>query len=134
MENVKSNKKLRPIDAASTIFLIDVFGEQFYNVKSTEKQKLLEHIALNFQLHGKFYTTEEINSKFTGLRRSYNKYRKELDNGHEIKWKHYNKMHMLLRNKFLPRQAEAISEYGSPNGKMEPEIELTEYESEENTR
>lgn len=129
----KQEDKLFPrVDSLSTMHLIETFGEQFYNAKPAEREKLLEHISLNLSFHGKLHTVEEIKTKFVNLRRSYNKYRKDLNNGIPNKWKYYRTLDTLLKNKLQTRKRTV--KLGSRNVKLEPEVVLTEYEPEETPR
>ena len=129
----QQNKKFQSVDQSTTIQIIETFGEQFYDAKFCERATILEHIVHNLSLHGKFYSVEDIHSKLLNLRRSYNKYRKDLENGQEIKWKYFATLDNILRNKCSSRKRTLTESFGSPmsqNFKIEPDIELTEFEDE----
>lgn len=130
----QQNKKVQSVDALTTIQLIETFAEQFYNAKFGERGAILEHIVHNLSLHGKFYSVDDISNKLVNLRRSYNKYRKDLESGQEIKWKYYATLDNILGNKSSSRKRTLTESFGSPMGspnfKIEPDIELTEFEEE----
>lgn len=141
----KHIQKYYSIDNQSTHAMIDAFGRQFYNAKPAEREELAKHISLNFKLQGKFYSDEEVTAKFNGLRRTYNRYRKELESGQEVQWEFYEELDKLLREKFNPRPRKKMDQRsinneqyptpdGSPTFSAEPVIELLEFASVNNSR
>lgn len=126
MQEGQQSKKSR-FDDESTNYMIDAFGDAFYSSTVQNKKEILEHISVNLTLNGNIRTPDEINEKFRSLRRSYYKCRKESEeNGLEVKWKFYEKLDRVLKEKYKPRKIKRTLEEASqsPSVKSEPGIDL----------